>query len=230
MSAKDKQRLAIAVGLVIVVAAALYLLLFRPRAEPTASVGSESGGTPFGAAAIKPQGAAAPQPPAAPGPPAPAAAQAPPEVQPGPSRSDPFALLFPPPPPKRETPPPPPPPPLAVVVVGIPPVMVEALPPIRRPAGLLAGVPQRRVAGVLWNDRVWAIIESEKITAVVQPGDVVDGNTVQAISPQGMILTSKSGKETEVPLRGRGQGAAPGSVPVGAPAGRPTLPTVLQPL
>ena len=230
MSAKDKQRLAIAVGLVIVVAAALYLLLFRPRAAPTASVGSESGGTPFGAVATQPRGAAAPQPPAAPGPPAPAVAQAPAPPQPGPSRPDPFAPLFPPTPPEKQRRPPPPPPPLAVEVVGIPPVMVEALPPIRRPLGAVGGVSQRRVAGVLWNDRVWAIIESEKITAVVQPGDVVDGNTVQAISPQGLILTSKGGKETEVPLRSRGQGPAPGSVPVGAPAGRPTLPTMLQPL
>jgi len=230
MSAKDKQRLAIAVGLVIVVAAVLYFLLFRPRAETPVSVGSENEGIPFGGAAIEPEGAPAPQPPVASGPPAPAVAQAPAQLQPEPSRPDPFALLFPPRPPQRVVPPPPPPPPLAVEVVGIPPVMVDVLPPIRLRPGVFAGVPQRRVAGVLWNDRVWAIIESDKITAVVQPGDVVEGNTVQAISPQGLILTSKGGKETEVPLRGRGQAPAPGYAPVSAPGGRPALPTMPRPM
>jgi hypothetical protein len=206
MSAKDKQKLAIAVGLVVVVAVALYFLVLRkpaPEAElappPIAARPVAPGPAPIAAA------------------PALAAARAakPLEL----SRPDPFEPLI----KIRQTQivwGPGQGPPVAAEEVGIGPVVANRLPLD------LPGVREsRRVAGVLWNEHVWAIIETEKTTAVVQPGDVVEGNTIRAISPQGMILTSKRGMIDEVKLQGRIQVAAV-AVPVSAPGGRPTLPAM----
>lgn len=233
MSAKDKQRLGIAVGLVIVVAAAFWFLVLR---KPKA--GQEAAATKPTAPAEKATGAVAPARAGAGGARgiskeaivaallarAARAGKAAPVVTPAePYRADPFAPLFPPPPPPPPRPPPPPPP--VVRVVGIPPVMVQALPPTAIVA--VTREQPRRTAGVLWNDRVWAIVETERTTAVVQPGDRVDGDTVRAISPQGVVLAAQSGKEVEVPLRGREGGAAP--MPAAVPSGRPELPGASAP-
>jgi hypothetical protein len=48
--------------------------------------------------------------------------------------------------------------------------------------------PNRRVAGLLWNDQVWALYESDGQTSVVKPGDIVEGGTVRAITDEGLIL------------------------------------------
>ena len=228
MSAKDKQRLGIAVGLVVIVTAALYLLVFRGKPEEQTEVAARpaageeaadrserpgAGGRPSGVAArgAVPAGDADAQEPGAP---------VEPKVTPDPYRVDPFQRLIEPPPPPRQ--PPPPPPPAAVVQVGIPPVMMGALPEV-----LIAREgPYRRTAGVLWNNQVWAIIETEKTTAVVQPGDVVEGNTVRAISPQGLILAIQGGEEVDVELAGRGAASRPRAAPAGmsTPPGRPSLP------
>jgi len=83
-------------------------------------------------------------------------------------------------------------------------------------------VGSRRTAGVLWNDRVLAIIETEKTVAVVQPGDTVEGEMVRSISPEGLVLAVKGGQEVDVPLRA----AEPGTrrPPLVTPAGSPELP------
>jgi hypothetical protein len=233
MSAKDKQRLAIAIGLAVVVAAALYFLVFRkPKEEagvaqaPASSTQGTGGlatapaGKAGGAAGAKaPAGALGSKAAVAAAFAAALAAKAQPAavaVQPQePSRADPFAPLIRPP---RWVPPPPPPPPAAVIQVGMPPVMTGALP---LEATIMARG-QRRTAGVLWNDRVLAIIETEKTTAVVQPGDTVDGETIRSISPEGVVLAVKGGQEVDVPL----QAAEPGTrrpTPV-TPVGSPELP------
>jgi hypothetical protein len=243
MSAKDKERLIIAAGLVVVVAAALYLLVFRKhkaqeQAVATAPAAGESkapvpgkGGGGFGpAGGIRLPGLAG----GAAGAKAPVAGKgafaaalaaalrgrgpAAPAVQPAePYRADPFAPLIKPPPPPVYIQPPPPP---AVQQVGIPPVMIQVLPletMIVREQG------QRRTAGVLWDHQVYAIIETEKTIAVVQPGDTVNGDTVRAISPQGLVLAVKGGEEVEVPLRSRPAGIAP-APSVALPQERPELP------
>jgi hypothetical protein len=234
MTAKYKQQLAISAVLVVVVLAGLYFLVFR---KPKQEAGTAPGA---GAPQATAQGAKAPAtkargalnaeaiqaalaralasgaglPGAAPG-----AVVKPTER----SRPDPFAPLFKPPPP------PPPPPPLppqpAAVQVGIPAVMAQALPP--EAVVETVAREQGRMAGVLWNDRVYAIIETESTVAVVQPGDTVNGRTVRSISPQEAILASKGGEEVKVPLRGA-MGAAPLRMPVAIPPGRPALPGLEQ--
>jgi len=223
MSAKDKQKLGILIGLVVVVAALFYFLVLRkPKEEAQAPARPTSVAQKAPTPGLGLQGPAAAKPgsPGAPGPFAAAlarkaAAQAT-AVPIEPSRADPFASLIPPPKPVIYHPPPPPP---AVYQVGIPLVTVQTLPTetvIAQEQG------QRRTAGVLWDHQVWAIIETEKTTAVVQPGDTVEGDTVRAISPQGLVLAIKGGEEVDVPLRGR-IGSAP-RAPLTAPEGRPGLP------
>ncbi|HUT75229.1 MAG TPA: hypothetical protein VM221_10420 [Armatimonadota bacterium] len=202
MSAKDKQKLAIAVGLVVVVAVALYFLVLRKPAPE-----AELAPPPIAARPVAPR----PAPIAAAQVLAAAQAAKPLEL----SRPDPFEPLI-----KQIEPiwPVGQRPPVAAEEVGIGPVVANLLPLD------IPGVREsRRMAGVLWNEHVWAIIETERTTAVVQPGDVVEGNTIRAISPQGMILTTKRGMIDEVKLQGRIP-AAVAAVPVSAPAGRPALP------
>lgn len=51
--------------------------------------------------------------------------------------------------------------------------------------------PQRRMAGLLKNDRVFAIIETEGRTSIVKPGDPIDENlVVDRILPDKVILRS----------------------------------------
>lgn len=51
--------------------------------------------------------------------------------------------------------------------------------------------PQRRMAGILKNDRVFAIIETEGRTSIVKPGDPIDENlVVDRILPDKVILRS----------------------------------------
>jgi hypothetical protein len=258
MSAKDKQRLAIAIALAVVVLAALwYFVLRKPKAgeeiaqAPAAlAPGSRAGLKSSGKAPLS-GGAPAAKPGAIPGPAAPGLAARPgapagapvpgaagavaAAVAPGatpaagapgapvkatplyPARPDPFAPLI---KPRPYVPPPPPPPPPAVVQVGIPLVTAQTLPP-----QVLMVEEQRvspgRTSGVMWNDRVYAILEKpDNTSTVLQPGDTVNGDTVRAISPQGIVLARKGGGEIPVPLRARGSGAAPATA---APA-QPELP------
>ena len=234
MTPKYKQQLAISAVLVVVVLAGLYFFVFRkpkpeqtgPAARPTGTTAAAPGTKAVAgkapaamskAEALKallslPPGSLPPG--LLPGAPA-GAVEKPTE----PYRPDPFANIFPPPPPPRQPPPPPPLP--AAIQVGIPPVFAQLLPSegVRE----IAEREQGRMAGVLWNDRVYAIIETDTAIAVVQPGDTVDGRTVRSISPQEAILASKSGEEVKVPLRGA-MGMAPRVAPAATPPGSPALP------
>lgn len=93
----------------------------------------------------------------------------------------------------------------------VPPELVVSLPPV----GLVAGglrpggavevgkIGNRRVAGVLFNDQAWAILEDEDgTTYVVKPGDVVEGMRIIAIARDSIFLKDRDGKKWEVPLRG----------------------------
>ena len=111
------------------------------------------------------------------------------------SRSDSF-LTF-----ERKIPPPPPEAdiPLPMVVGG----------PIRPPQPTeMAVLGTRRVAGVKFNERPWAILEEGNETFIVKPGDVVDGLRILAIARQSIYVEDSEGNRWGVPLRGRGTGSA----------------------
>jgi len=106
----------------------------------------------------------------------------------------------------------------------IPPVPAELLYPLP-PVGLVAGglrpggpaetvarVGNRRVAGLLFNDQAYAILEDEEgQTYIVKPGDVVEGIRIVAISRDSIFLKDREGKKWEVPLRGLGPGGEAGT-------------------
>jgi hypothetical protein len=125
-----------------------------------------------------------------------------------PTRPDPFLTFEPPP---QPTPP--------ELLVGLPPVGV--VPGGLRPGGAVitvARVGNRRVAGVLFNDQAWAILEAENgETFIVKPGDVVDGIRITAIARDSIFLRDSDGKRWQVPLRGLGPGAGAGSTVSGMP-------------
>jgi len=78
-----------------------------------------------------------------------------------------------------------------------------------RPAGIpeVAQIGRRRVAGLLFNDRAWAILEREGETFIVKPGDRIDGNLITAIARDSVFLIDDQGRRWQVPLRGLGPGA-----------------------
>lgn len=120
-----------------------------------------------------------------------------------PTRPDPFLSFEPPEPP---TPP--------ELLVSLPPVGVVA--GGLRPGGITTDGPRvgdRRVAGLLFNDQAWAILEDESgETFIVKPGDVVDGIRITALSRNSIFLMDRDGMRWEVPLRGLGPGTTGGTV------------------
>jgi hypothetical protein len=108
-----------------------------------------------------------------------------------------------------------------------PPELMVTLPPVGlvagglRPGGAVevARIGNRRVAGLLFNDQAWAILEDEEgSTYIVKPGDVVEGIRITAISRDSIFLKDRDGKKWEVPLRGLGPGAAAGGMQTTASA------------
>ncbi len=95
-----------------------------------------------------------------------------------------------------------------------PPELVIMLPPVGlvagglRPGGAsetVAQIGNRRVAGLLFNDQAWAILEDEGgHTYVVKPGDVVEGIRIIAIARDSILLMDRDGKRWQVQLRGTG--------------------------
>jgi len=119
-----------------------------------------------------------------------------------PTRPDPFLSFEPPP---QPTPP--------ELLIALPPVGVVA--GGLRPGGATTAGPRvgnRRVAGLLFNDQAWAILEDEDgETFIVKPGDVVDGIRITALSRNSIFLMDRDGMRWEVPLRGLGPGTAVGT-------------------
>jgi len=107
-----------------------------------------------------------------------------------PSRSDAFLTFepkIPPPPPELQTP-------LPVTVPG----RIRPEQPTE-----LAVLGKRRVAGVKFNERPWAILEEGDEIFIVKPGDVVDGLRILAIARRSVYVEDSEGRRWEVPLRGR---------------------------
>jgi hypothetical protein len=109
-----------------------------------------------------------------------------------PTRPDPF-LTF-------EAPPAPIPP---EVTANLPPVVLQAggLRPPGMPEGAQGPLGRRRVAGLMFNDGAWAILEQENQSFIVKPGDVVDGNRITAIGPDSLFVTDPQGRRWRVDLR-----------------------------
>jgi hypothetical protein len=127
-----------------------------------------------------------------------------------PTRPDPFETFNPPPQP-------------------VPQELLYPLPPVGlvagglRPGGAtetVARVGNRRVAGLLFNDQAWAILEDEegKTTYIVKPGDVVEGIRITAIARDSIFLKDREGRKWEVPLRGLGPGGQAGGAEATASA------------
>jgi hypothetical protein len=110
-----------------------------------------------------------------------------------PTRKDPFLTFDPP----QTTP--------VEILVGMPTVgLVEG--GLRPPGATVGGarVGDRRVAGLLFNDQAWAILEDEGgETFIVKPGDVVQGLRITAIARDSLFIMDRDGNRWQVPLRGR---------------------------
>lgn len=227
MSPADRKKILIAAGVAVV--AIVVILFFLRGRKPT---GTEAGAGSFTTATQdEPQGAEQPAVPAA-GEAASPQTQAPaPEgeaqvaaaageakvmlgvVEMGsgpvePTRPDPFLTFEPPP---RPTPP--------ELLISLPPVGLE-------PGGLRPGGPSdapriagRRVAGLLFDDQAYAILEEEDQTFIVKPGDVVDGVRITAIARDSVYLVDADGRRWAVPLRGLGPSGFGGRV-----SGMPGMP------
>lgn len=227
MSPADRNKILIAAGIAVV--AIVVILFFLRGRKPT---GTEAGAGSFTTAAQEqPQGGQQPTVPAADEAASPQTQAPPPEgeaqgdaaageakvmlgvVAMGsgpvePTRPDPFLTFEPPP---RPTPP--------ELLISLPPVGLE-------PGGLRPGGPSdvpriagRRVAGLLFDDQAYAILEEEEQTFIVKPGDVVDGVRITAIARDSVYIVDADGRRWAVPLRGLGPSGFGGRV-----SGMPGMP------
>lgn len=92
----------------------------------------------------------------------------------------------------------------------VPPEITANLPPSVlqvggiRPPGLPAEagpLGRRRVAGLLFNDGAWAILEQEGQDFIVKPGDIVGGSRITSIGPDSIYIIDADGKPWRVALR-----------------------------
>lgn len=230
MSPEDKKRLMIAGALFLVAGIVLFLVIPKKRSAPPRAAEMPAG---------------EPGAPGVPGPPPPGgmpgemgARGVPGEVAPGgeakpaptqvvkrpmlPYRPDPFVVPRPPRPIRRKPTGPPPPPRFFTV----PPVVASRVigPEVSEVTG-----PPRRMAGVLWNDRVWAILESgeaqEAESFIVKPGDIVEGGRVQIITRDKLVLSGEGKKPRDVYLRPMERKPPPTTGP-GMPGGVPGGPAL----
>ena len=96
--------------------------------------------------------------------------------------------------------------PTSAVIAGLPAIDLS-LP--RQISGVFGPTPDglasvQRVSGILYNDRVLALVETGGRTYVVQPGDTIDGKRVIAITPDGVTVSGVGGAQTTIPLVSRG--------------------------
>jgi hypothetical protein len=239
MTEQRKKQLMIAGALVAVVALVLVFVAFRSRGgeevTPPTEIATSPGPMAVGGAALPSAGggtgAAAPGPGAMPGAGVASATdigimKPPPNAKPRVApRKDPFQP-FPLPPEWLEVirrmnqaaqPP-------LIYQLGLPAVAVRTT-YVSGPSTATPGLPyavaagSRRMSGILWDGRVWAIIETDDGQShVVKPGDVLDdGSRVTAISRDSMVV-AQAGQRQTVGMKGK---PAPAAAPAGgvAPTG-----------
>ena len=226
MSPADRNKILIAGGVALI--AIIVIVFFLRGRKP-----SRGGGGGAFTETAQVEGAGAPPAPGQPAPGQPAAAApagegeavAAPEVSPmlgvirvgsgpaEPSRPDPLLTFEPPP---QPTPP--------ELLVSLPAVTLQ-------PGGLRPGGPSdvprvsgRRVAGLLFDDQAYAILEEDEETFVVKPGDVVDGIRITAIARDSIFLVDSEGRRWQVPLRGLGPGTRGGAGARTSVSGMPEMP------
>jgi len=246
MTEQRKKQLMIAGALVAVVALVLVFVAFRSRGgeevtTPT-EIATSPGPTPVGGAELPSAGGG----PTAGGPPYATAAGPAPGAMPGaggPSATD-IGIMKPPPNAKPRVAPrkdpfqPFPLPPEWLEVIrrtnqaAQPPLIYQwALPAVAAgkttyvsgPSTAMPGLPyavatgSRRMSGILWDGRVWAIIETDDGQShVVKPGDVLDdGSRIAAISRDSMVV-AQAGQRQTVGMKGR-PAPAGGTIATGAP-------------
>jgi hypothetical protein len=94
--------------------------------------------------------------------------------------------------------------------------------PILQPNIEIQEVPNRRVAGILSGNGVYALIEGPDGQAVVKPGDTLDEYRVASIDADSVTLRRKVGNQTftqVVPLTDAGSTTATVSAPAGGIGG-----------
>ncbi len=225
MSPADRNKILIAggVALVALVLIAVFVLRGRRAKGPPAAAfetgeaaqQAEAGAAPVAPGATEPAEAGG-ELPAAAAAPAPSLGVVKMGTGPAePTRPTPFLTFEPPP---QPTPP--------ELLVSLPPVGLVPgglRPPGAGPVGPRVG--NRRVAGLLFNDQAWAILEDEDgETFIVKPGDVVDGIRITAIARDSIFLMDRDGKKWQVPLRGLGPSAG-GAGPTSTVSAMPALPS-----
>ncbi len=94
------------------------------------------------------------------------------------------------------------PPPPPEVVTPLPVAMLGPFRPAQPEETAVLG--RRRAAGVMFNERAWAILQEGDKTFIVKPGDIVDGVRISAIGRDAIYVTDAEGRRWEVPLRGTG--------------------------
>ena len=123
----------------------------------------------------------------------------------------------------------PPPPPLYVPSPGrlFPPKAErDIVQDLRKQAALMAPQPRRRMAGLLYNQRLYAILETEGESQVVKPGDLTaDGKArVEIIEPTRIILKTTDAEypqTIEVKMAGA-DSPAEGAIPTPSEMTAPT--------
>ena len=231
MSPADRNKVFIAGGIALIAIVVIVFVVLRGRRAGTQELGAGAGAfgpplaeAPAGAPGFPP--APGEQAPGAPAPEAEVEVAAGPAARVGvirmgrgsdePTRPDPFQTFQ---PPVR--------PPAPELVVSLPTVTLE--PGGLRPGGpseTFATIGRRRVAGVMFNERPWAILEEEDKTFIVKPGDVVAGIRITAIARDSIFLLDPEGRRWRVPLRGLGLGVERASAAASRTAGMPELPPV----
>jgi hypothetical protein len=223
----NKVKLLIAIGLVVVVAAAAWFFVIHKKSGAPTEVAQAPAEKPAAPAATSesnnpseqaPPSASPSAPPAQPGQEAAPAKPAAPSAVPGqvkePFRVDPFGRF-----PRKPRPPVPPTP--MIVRLNLPVNMVRVFETVSVGEG--PGARQRRrVAGLLYDDRVWALYEDRGQLSVVKPGDIVEGGTVKAITDEGLLLQEPGNpKPVLVPLT---RGSTPPPAPIGTRPGLYPMP------
>jgi len=223
MEPKQKKWLLIAVSLALVVAVLLFVLLSAGKGKGETAAPPPPAPTAMAAVPAPP----APTPPAAEAPAPKPAAPKPPGY-----RQDPFVPLHPvprgPDVAQREVP--------VVLTWGPPAVQVKRLPPgsmasLITPIGTTPLETPKRLVGVMFDGRAFAILDVGGTSLVVKPGDSFEGVKVRAIGRDSVTIVGDDQKEEVLTLSGAPAGSErPAGLPPGPGLGGAAFPLPMAPI